>query len=73
MSTAQVIPSYRWSNDFVNKVSKNENETELPEFAVRVAKSELREDKQTRDQMLDAFRDWIAKNPDIKNVDIGMF
>ncbi|XP_065226019.1 clavesin-2 isoform X2 [Planococcus citri] len=68
MSTAQVIPSYRWANDFVNKVSKNDNGTELSEFAERVAKSELREDKQTREQMLDAFRDWIAKNPDIKNI-----
>lgn len=72
MSAAQVMPSFRWTEFNKKKISKNDNGAELPEFAQCIAKTELREDKHTREQMLDAFRDWIAKNPDIKNVSTGM-
>lgn len=72
MSTVQVLTSFRWAEFSLNKVPKSDNGAELPEFAKCVAKSELREDKQTREHMLDAFRDWIAKNPDIRNISTGM-
>jgi hypothetical protein len=43
-----------------------------PEVAL-VAKEELREDQGTRSQALAQIRDWIRKNPDIKNCRTGPF
>lgn len=39
----------------------------LSERAEAVAKAELREDRATRDQALQQFRDWISKNEDLEN------
>ncbi|XP_034232407.1 clavesin-1 isoform X2 [Thrips palmi] len=40
---------------------------ELSDRALAVAKAELREDRSTREQALQQFRDWIAKNQDLQN------
>lgn len=37
----------------------------------KVAKEELREDKNTRDQALEQMRNWIKMNPRIKNCRLG--
>uniref|UniRef100_A0A2S2QH58 Clavesin-2 n=1 Tax=Sipha flava TaxID=143950 RepID=A0A2S2QH58_9HEMI len=42
----------------------------LPKTVREIALKELREDENTREQCLLAFRQWILKNPDIQNVDI---
>lgn len=44
---------------------------ELSDKALAVAKTELREDKSTREQALEQFRDWIAKNEDLENCRTG--
>lgn len=44
----------------------------LPKDVQQVALKELREDESTRLQMLIAFRQWIAKNQDVQNINIGM-
>jgi hypothetical protein len=45
--------------------------TGLKEEVARVAYRELRENKSTREQMLEQFREWIRKNPDICNCRTG--
>lgn len=40
----------------------------LPEFLLKIAKHELREDKCTREQSLEQFRNWLTKNEDIRNM-----
>lgn len=39
--------------------------------AMAAAKTELREDRNTREQALQQFRDWIAKNEDLENCRTG--
>lgn len=39
----------------------------------KIAKDELREDKNTRDQALQQMRDWIKMNPRIENSRLGNF
>ena len=43
----------------------------LSERAMAAAKAELREDRNTREQALQQFRDWIAKNQDLENCRTG--
>jgi hypothetical protein len=45
--------------------------TALQEEVARVADRELRENKSTREQMLEQFREWIRKNRDICNSRTG--
>lgn len=53
-------------------VSEEDNyECTLPEETQQMAKDELREDKNTRDQALKQMRDWIKMNPRIKNSRLG--
>lgn len=81
MSMTEVLPSHRWT-DFeshteysqvtVNKlVISNHSSEELPEFAKRLANLELRENDKRREQSLEAFRNWINKNPNVKNIRTG--
>lgn len=46
----------------------DQNEAVLSEALLKIAKRELREDKCTRDQSLEQFRNWLLKNEDIVNV-----
>uniref|UniRef100_A0A1I8NNZ2 CRAL-TRIO domain-containing protein n=1 Tax=Stomoxys calcitrans TaxID=35570 RepID=A0A1I8NNZ2_STOCA len=48
----------------------DQNEVALTERLLQIAKMELREDKCTRDQCLEQFRNWLAKNEDVQNVRI---
>lgn len=74
----QILPSHCWT-DFeshteysqvtVNKLLiSNHSSEELPEFAKRLANLELRENDKRREQSLEAFRNWINKNPNVKNI-----
>lgn len=47
--------------------SKEETAAGLSERALAVAKTELREDRLTREQALQHFREWIVKNQDLEN------
>ncbi|XP_037930753.1 alpha-tocopherol transfer protein-like [Teleopsis dalmanni] len=44
------------------------HEVQIPENVQKTAKRELREDKSTREQSLEQFRNWIRKNKDLHNV-----
>ena len=67
MTTARVIMSYQWGPGNKDKTAM----TDLKEEVARVADRELRENKSTREKMLEQFREWIRKNPDICNCRTG--
>ncbi|XP_020290764.1 alpha-tocopherol transfer protein-like [Pseudomyrmex gracilis] len=48
-------------------VDENDYECTLSEDTQKIAKAELREDKNTRDQALEQMRNWIKMNPRIEN------
>ncbi|XP_065360126.1 alpha-tocopherol transfer protein-like [Calliphora vicina] len=50
------------------KQTVDQNEAVLSEALLKVAKRELREDKCTREQSLEQFRNWLTKNEDIRNM-----
>lgn len=50
------------ADDYVCKISQETQD---------IAKDELREDKNTRDQALDQVRHWIKMNPRIENCRLG--
>lgn len=52
-------------------VDEDEYECTLPEEIQKMAKDELREDKNTRDQALEQMRNWIKMNPRIQNSRLG--
>lgn len=43
----------------------------LPKETQQIAKEELREDRNTRDQALEQIRNWIKLNPRIQNCRLG--
>lgn len=47
-------------------------ECPLSEETQKMAKEELREDKNTRDQALEQIRSWLKLNPRIENSRMGM-
>ncbi|XP_075162607.1 cellular retinaldehyde binding protein [Haematobia irritans] len=49
-------------------ITMDQNEIALTEGLLKIAKSELREDKSTRNQCLEQMRNWLAKNEDVQNV-----
>ncbi|KAJ9577123.1 hypothetical protein L9F63_006295 [Diploptera punctata] len=55
--------SYQWNNGSTEKLDTLSFKDEV----ARVANLELREDKTTREQALQQFREWIEKNSDICN------
>jgi hypothetical protein len=59
--------SYQWGTGNNDKAAM----TGLKEEVARVADRELRENKSTREQMLEQLREWIRKNPDISNCRTG--
>jgi hypothetical protein len=67
MTTTRVIMSYQWGAANNEKAAM----TGLKEEVARVADLELRENKSTRQQMLEQFREWIRKNQDICNCRTG--
>ena len=68
MATTRVILNFPWTKnkDPDAKAIKGE----LSELARKIAKSELREDKEMRESCLKQLREWIAKNQDVENVRI---
>jgi hypothetical protein len=70
MATTRVIMSFPWSNNNngINDKMTVINSNGLTDYAIKVAKKELREDKSTREQALQQMRDWLKKNYDVENV-----
>jgi hypothetical protein len=67
MTTTRVIISYQWGAGNKDKTAM----ASLKEEVALVADRELRENKSTREKMLEQFREWIRKNPDICNCRTG--
>uniref|UniRef100_T1GSY0 CRAL-TRIO domain-containing protein n=1 Tax=Megaselia scalaris TaxID=36166 RepID=T1GSY0_MEGSC len=57
---------YPWKSEKI-KPAVDEN-CNVSENLMKIAKKELREDKHTREQALQQLRNWINKNPDIENL-----
>lgn len=51
----------------------NNNANNIGMLIVKVAKHELREDADTRKESLQQFKEWINKNPDIKECILGRY
>lgn len=69
MATTKVIINFPWSkNKDHDQDAKGDNKNEISELARKIAKSELREDKDMRESCLKQMREWIAKNQDIENI-----
>lgn len=66
MAATKVILNFPWTKnkDLDAKAQKGE----ISELARKIAKLELREDKEIRDSCLKQLREWITKNYDIENV-----
>lgn len=67
MSSTSLIISNPWSTPTAMDHTVSEKFSDLMEMAALVAKKELREDEQTRQQCLAQFKEWIRTNPDIQN------
>jgi len=52
-------------------INEDKYECTLPEDTQKIAKDELREDKNTRDQALEQMRNWIKMNPRIQSARLG--
>lgn len=52
-------------------VNEDNYECTLSPETQKIAKEELREDKNTRDQALEQMRNWIKMNPRIQNCRLG--
>jgi CRAL/TRIO domain len=68
MATTKVILNFPWTKNKDHDVKAAKIKDPISELAQKVAKSELREDKETREQSLKQLREWILKNYDIENV-----
>jgi hypothetical protein len=66
MATTKVILSFPWTKN--KELDVKAQKGEISELARKIAKSELREDKEMRDSCLKQLREWITKNYDIENV-----
>lgn len=79
MTTAQVILSYAWAGNGkkIGEQDLNGNEPivsdliKVQDTIAQIAKSELREDNQTREQCLKQFKEWIHQNRDVENCITG--
>lgn len=52
-------------------IGEDNYECALSQETQQIAKDELREDKNTRDQALEQIRNWIKMNPRIENSRLG--
>ncbi|KAL5291353.1 hypothetical protein ACFFRR_010637 [Megaselia abdita] len=66
MTSARLIMGYPWKSEKI-KPAVDEN-CNISENLMKIAKKELREDKQSREQGLQQLRNWINKNADIENL-----
>lgn len=68
MATTKVILNFPWTKNKDHDVKVKCKD--VSELAQKIAKSELREDKEIREQSLKQLREWLMKNYDVENVRI---
>lgn len=69
MATAKALLGFSWSKSKDTNVDLK-SKVKVSDAVLKVAKSELREDKTTREQALQQMRQWLQKNCDVENVRI---
>lgn len=65
MATTSIL-SNPWSSERMSQ--QDDSDLGLSENALKIARKELREDKNARDQSLQQLRDWIKKNQDVQDI-----
>jgi CRAL/TRIO, N-terminal domain len=68
MATAKALLNFPWSKNKDTSDCKSKGKVNVSDAVLKVAKSELREDKTTREQALDQVRQWLKKNTEVENV-----
>ncbi|KAG5674946.1 hypothetical protein PVAND_004890 [Polypedilum vanderplanki] len=69
MAATKVILNFPWSKNKENEAKTSKYDADsISDLAKKVAKSELREDKEMREESLKQMREWLAKNFDVENV-----
>lgn len=66
MAATKVILNFPWTKN--KDHGAKEIKGEISELARKIAKSELREDKEMREACLKQLREWVSKNKDLENV-----
>jgi hypothetical protein len=67
MATTKVILKFPWTKSKESD-AKATKSCDISEFAQKIAKSELREDKEMQESSLRQVREWLAQNYDVENV-----
>lgn len=65
--TTSVLIKQSWRNGSIGGKDESEKELELNENVLKIARKELREDKNAREQGLMQLRNWLKKNEDVEN------
>lgn len=68
MATTKVLLNLSWVKGKDKSVEQSRDKLKLSDSVMKVAKSELREDKSTRESALEQMRAWLKKNSDVENV-----
>jgi hypothetical protein len=70
MATTKVLLNFPWTKNKDHNLKSAKTKEGISELAQKVAKSELREDKEIREQSLQQMREWLSKNYDVEDVRI---
>lgn len=72
MSSSGLIMSHSpWMEDKKNKNLSDDERENFMEMVQEIARSELRETENAKEQCLEQFRTWINQNADIENCITG--
>lgn len=70
MATTKVILNFPWTKNKESDAKTLKGAGTISDLARKIAKSELREDKEMQESSLKQLRDWITKNYDVESVRI---
>ncbi|XP_070490741.1 retinaldehyde-binding protein 1-like [Chironomus tepperi] len=68
MATTKVLLNFPWTKNKDHDLKSAKTKDGISELAQKIAKSELREDKEIREQSLMQLREWLSKNYDVEDV-----
>lgn len=68
MATTKVILNFPWTKNKEVDAKSSKANGSISDLARKIAKSELREDKDMQESSLKQLREWLAQNYDIENV-----
>lgn len=68
MATTKVILNFPWTKNKEADAKTSKGNGGISDLARKIAKSELREDKEMQETSLRQLREWLAQNYDVENV-----